>query len=353
MSSHNKKILVIVVLAVLIITAIVLYFVKSSKTTKVEANYQQISKQSLLFPTLSTDGARLIYFNNQQEPGFYSMKVDGTDVKKTLALDTPDEVFYSPDKSQAILQVVYDKYVFEKYGSKFASPGTPDQALTTWSLDLMTGSLKKLDNRITSVCWLSDSSFIYEILDQDNGVNDIYSAKANGAGAVKVVSLPSLNSYGMSVEPNGQDLIVYTIPTDVSPTTLYKLNLPTKTFSKITELADPVKIIALAGDRALATLKPASATPKLVIVSQTGQKDLKVEATTNNIVLTAENEIFVAAKDSKKQSSLFYKINLDSADKTVISLKPPISLNINYLSISPDRKTIYFFESQGAYKLAL
>jgi len=352
MNSFNKKI-IIAAAALILIAAGVYFFYAKNKTTKVEANYQKISDQTVLFPTLSADGTKIIYFNNSQKPAFFMMNLDGTDSQQLFELDTPDEVFYSDDKTQAIVQVVYKQYIFEKYGSKFSSPGTTDQSLTTWQLDMKTGNPQKLNDRIASVAWLDKNKIIYELLDQDNNINTLYSAYSNGTNAGKIIDLPELTGFGISKTDDFENLIVYSIPTDVSKTTIYKLNLKNKTLDKITELDDPVKVVALSAEQALAAVRPAANNPELIVIGANYRKDLGVSATTANVARTADNEIFVAARDTKKNSNTFYKITLDTGKKTVISLKPAVDLDVNSLLISLDKKTIFFFDNNAAYSLNL
>lgn len=348
----NKKVIYIIAGIILIIIGILIYWLTTRpKTEKIQTNYQQFSSAKILFPTLSTNGTKIIYFNNEQEPAFYEMDTSGGNVNKLFALDTPDDVFWSSDSSQAILKVIYNQYIFEKYGSKFASPGTPDQTETTWYFDLKSNKLKKLDNNIVSVIWLSNDKIVCELRDEESGTNTLNLANPDGSDSSKLADLPDLNIYGISLAPGGQNLIVYTVPSDVSGTSIYKLDLQSKNLSKVVDLNDPIKAIALAKDEILITLNPASNNPELAILTGKSEKKLGVAATTDKTVLIDPNTILVVAKDSDNKTNIFYKVDLNTANRTLISLDPKLNVDVRYLLISPDQKTIYFFPESGAYKL--
>jgi len=163
----NKKIWIVIVVVILLVAVAVAWTIgkKSKIVTPQKTEIVKISDIKMLWPGISADQKTIYYFSNAQEPAFFKLDVTTQEVSQiSEALDTPDNVLWSPDFSKAILSVTYDKYVFEKYGSPYANPGTADQTKTKWVYDFGNQKLAQLNSDITNLIWLDNDHLIYSFI---------------------------------------------------------------------------------------------------------------------------------------------------------------------------------------------
>jgi len=355
MNNFNKKIIYIAIAIILVIIGVIIYWLATKpKTEKVQANYQQISSEKVLFPTLSLDGTRIIFFNNEQEPAFYEMDNSGGNINKLFVLDTPTDVLWSPNRNMAILKVVYDKYVFEKYGSKFADPAVPDQAMTTWLLDFKTNKLARLDLNVGSVIWTGDNKIIYQFLKQDENQSTLNIANPDGSNWQKLIDLPFNTSCGLSQAPNSQNLIIYTLPADVSPATIYSFNLESQELKKIKTIdGGQTKAAALSDGKILYTLPSKEKNPQLAIINGDGTNEKKLDffSTIDKTLDLGNEKIFIAEPNSKTGGDDFYIVNLANGQSTKLNVGTDHQYQALNLMVSTDKKTIFFTDKNRLYQI--
>lgn len=176
MKSNNLKIIAIGLGCLLAIALIIIIIINQS-APKVET----VSKTQILFPTLAKDQNNLLYFNNESEAGFYNLDLATKQISPLSGkIDTPDDIIWSPEKNQAILQVTYSS-LFEQYGSVFANPKLPEDALVFWHYNLDTKEMTQLNANIQNVIWSSGGKqIIYSIYDSDSFRNIIGIANPDG-----------------------------------------------------------------------------------------------------------------------------------------------------------------------------
>lgn len=351
----NKKLLMVVLIISLLIAAAIILTIRNTKreVITIDTPWQQVSAEKMLFPTLSPDGKDVIYFNNAKEPAFYQMGIENKEVKKLSGgMGTPDEIIWSPNKTRVILKVAYDQYIFEKYGSKFASPGTPDQTITTWRYELQSQSLTKLDDRIQNVAWTKENEIVYQYLDEEKNISYIATANPDGTGESKIVDLPTVLQYGISFAPGGNTAAIYSIPTDISPSTIYSLSLEDKKLNQIREIEGNTKVIA--ADNKFFFNLPAKRLPQLAVMNEVGtkMKPLGINTILDSIAVLNENKVIIPAQGTSENDT-FYQINL--SDYQVSKMVSPSKEKIKALNlmISPDNKTLYFTSDDYLYKLRL
>lgn len=163
----NKKIwIAIIVVALLITVAIAWTISKKSKTIiSQKTDIIKISDQKMLWPKITSDQKTVYYFSNEKEPAFFKLDLSTKEIKQISdVIDTPGNVIWSPDFSKVILLITYDKYVFEKYGSTYAKPGTPDQSKTIWAYDFQTKKLNQLNSDITNIAWFDNDHLVYSFI---------------------------------------------------------------------------------------------------------------------------------------------------------------------------------------------
>ncbi len=180
-----KKYLYLAIGILLILLVIVLILVLSNRKNKPKvtpASLNQIYQGQVLFPAISADQQKVLFFNNLNEAAFYQLDLTGQNNQKvSKRLDTPDNIIWSPKKDRAILQVTYSN-LFERYGSPFASPGTGDQTITFWQYDFSNKKLSKLASEIKDIIWSSDGqNIVYTFYNQDTLSNNVNIARPDGS----------------------------------------------------------------------------------------------------------------------------------------------------------------------------
>lgn len=92
----------------------------------------------LYMPAVSQNGEKISYFYNlgAKPAGFYELDLATKKTKMiSTSMDTPDYVFWSPDRCQVVLLVTYHSYIFQKYKSCFLRQGARDGESTYWLYD--------------------------------------------------------------------------------------------------------------------------------------------------------------------------------------------------------------------------
>jgi hypothetical protein len=163
----NKKLIIWIIVAVLLIAAIIIVIYSKKRAAETSKTPEQVAQQKMLWPKVSADQKNIYYFNNDKEPAFFQYNLDTKEIKMVSStMDTPDEVIWSPDLKKAILIVIYDKYIFEKYNSPFIKSGTADQTPTKWTYDFETKKLMPLNNNISQILWFDDDRIIYNFFEE-------------------------------------------------------------------------------------------------------------------------------------------------------------------------------------------
>lgn len=351
----NKKTIIIVAVIFLALIGLAIYFTVRNKqnknVVKVNAQLTKVSTETMLFPTLSQDGTKFYYYSNAKDLAFYRQNIDGTQMEKISGiLDQPDFVIFSPDDKYAILEVTYDQYKFEKFASPFTSPGTPDQANTTWVYDFSNQKLIRLSDNIHNIIWQKDDRLIYQQI--SNFIASLNISDADGTNARKITDLPGTQDYGLNILPNGQ-LVVYNEPSDVSEGFIYTLDLTTKKLQEIKKTDLPSTAIGLSnGQILLSTQTKTSFKLSTINVNGSTKKDFKIQTSLNNFIdLGSDQFVITAAKNN--QNNQFILINTKTGKSSVI--KDAEADNVNALNFftSPDKKILYFTSNDILYKLII
>lgn len=347
----NKKILIIgIIVGLLVVVAIAVTVLKKKKTAPlvIQSGLTKISTEEVLFPTLSSDNKKFIYFSNTKEVAFFQMNIDGSDNQQISdPLDTPQNIIWSDDRKKAILRITYNQYVYEKYGSRFASPGTSDQTLTTWYYDLESKELKKLNDNIGQIIWTPENKIIYQFLKPEENINSLDIANADGSDKTKIIDLPTLEQYNFSyLEPN-KSLVLNSSPSDISNSIIYTLELQDNKLTKIKEVKNGTLSKGLANNKILFNLPSNKDFPQIAIMNSDGSAEKKLNVFASLISCKAVDENTLLASNN----NLIELINLKTSKVTIIRDISEENLNPSNLIISPDKKTFYFTSNNKLYKL--
>jgi len=362
----NTKILIIGGTLILIGILILGYFLLRQKkensketTTSFTELAPLISNKKTFFPVLSSNELATLFFNNQDQPAFYKflLKTKGSE-KISQNLDTPHNVLWSPDQTKIILKIFYNKYIFEKYNSQFISPGTQDQALTTWLYDFKTQKLTQLDSNIQGIIWLPNSNkIIYQFYDDINKINSLNIADPNGQNWQKIINLTEDRLYGFGGFADNQTLIYFSNPNDVSGTNIYSTNIQTKQTKQLTEHISKTALVSPGGKKIVYELfqeEIQNYTLAIMNINGDNKKDLKIKTMLQKIIWTPDGEnLITAIRETNNKTDSFYKINIQTGDKQEINYKSKISINAQNLILAQDEKTLYFTSDDFLYKLDL
>lgn len=347
-----KKIVIIfiVVFIALLLLALGLFIrdrVIQSKI-KSQSNLTKVSEEQILFPTLSQGGNKVLYFSASKEPAFYEQNLEGKDVKKiSQNMDTPEIISWSPNKKYALLSLIYDQYIFEKYGSPFASPGTPDQNVVTWLFDLENQKLSKLDNISGTVIWTNDNRLIFQKIVEDKST--LHTANADGGNEELLIDLPSNETYSFSLLPNNQ-LVLCSEPTDESGSMIYNLNLTGRKLTKIKETDLPATALGLENGNILISVQGAKKHKIYLFDSATNkEKELNLDSSLDSLVGIGNNKIIVTGQTKNLNNQL---ITFDISTGKHISVANLVDSNTDIFNLftSLDKKILYFTDNNVLYK---
>ena len=349
----NKKNIIIISIIFLILIGLAIFFSIKNHQKKsdvgLQAQMSKVSTEPMLFPTLSSDGLKIYFYSNTRDLAFYQQNIDGTKLEKMSGnMDEPDNVVWSPGKKYAILEIKYNQYNFEKFASPFASPGTPDQANTTWVYNFANQKITRLSDNISNTIWQNDDHFIYQ--QKDNGVSSLNIAEADGKNSQKITDLPTAQDYGLSFLPNGQ-LIIYNSPTDVSDTTIYVLSIADKKLKEIKKTDLPSTAVALSNGQILVSTQIKNGF-KLYSINDNGTtgKDFKIKTNLESFVdLGSDRFVITAAKNN--QNNQFILINTKTGKNSAIKNAENDNINAFNFFTSPDKKILYFTSNDILYKL--
>jgi len=346
---NNKIKIVIILLITALILGIILFVISYILNPPLKT--EQVSANQILFPSLSTDNKSLLYFNNQDEAAFYKMDLQNKAiVKLSDDMDTPNDVKWSPKKDKVILKIIYQKEIFEKYGSPFIDYKTTDQTITFWIFDLNSKKLFKLNDFITDVIWEANSEeIVYINKDTESGQNEIYKANVDGSNNQKLTDLKTRIYRILSYNQKTNSLIYITNSgvEDQIETHVYKIhqnNQPTELFSN-----------ALAGSISV------SPDNKKIIYSKDDNLYLfDIESNQTNIIFEKiQNSIFTWTVDGQlivvfdyNKSVKLYKVTTTPLKKTLLNVKN-LQTDITNLTISTDDKTLYLISKNLLYKLVI
>ena len=316
----------------------------------------KVIDQKIFFPALATGNQNVLFFSNQQESAFYKFSFSDKKTEKISEnLDAPDNIIWSPDRTKGILLVSYDKYIFEKYGSPFASPETADGTATKWLYDFSPKKLvKQLNSNIQKVFWSPDSQKIFYHYN-DETIDTLNLADPNGQNWQKLADL-SPGWYGFAGWIDEENLVYFRQPTDVSGAEIYTINITSKQVKKLTDGTKNASVAPSGKWIIYELFHRAQENYTLAMMKNDGSgvKDFGLVGGVDKIVWFPDSQSLIAAiRESGKTTDTFYKINSETGQKEEIKYKSESSIDAQNLMLSADGKILYFTSDDYLYKLGL
>lgn len=334
--------LAIGILAAFLIVVIILLVLNQKNKPKVTtASLNQISQEQVLFPAVSSDHQNILYFNNETEAAFYQIDLTGKNNQKTSErLDTPDNIIWSPKKDRAILQVTYNKALFERYGSPFASPGTADQAITFWEYDFSKNRLSQLASEIKDIIWSNDGqNIVYTFYNKDTLSNNVSIAKPDGSDWKPLFSPNYSIQKVISYNPATKTLIFGTIGNNETDN---KLDIYQEIDGNQAQLlidnVDVDSIYPSTDGQQVVVLK--DKVVYLVDVEKATSTSLGLQSTKLAAYWSNDQNFIAAVRPPQEIKDFFYQIDVNTRQKKLWEYKDA-SINTRYL-IYNDNNNLYF-----------
>lgn len=365
-----KKFFIVLGVIVLLATIFFIYVLSRKDKEKTPSliakpHFAQLTKiydKKVFFPALSTDEKNILFYNNEDEAAFYKLSLDNKNIKKiSQNLSTPEDVIWSPDRSKAILKVVYWKGYFEESKSPFTSPDIPNGTLTNWLYDFNTKKLKQLNHNIQSIAWLPNGEgIVYHFLDEEKNISNLSIANPDGSNWQNIITLKydiGEGSYGLAFLDE-KNLIYFTYPSAPADLAFYKLNLETK---KITQLINKSPlgggVLVSPNNQKICfeILHEEDMNYTLGVVDSDGKnkKDLKIKTSLQKSAWASDGQSLIAAvREENKTTDTFYKINITTGQKEEIKYKSETPIDATNLMLTKDGKTLYFTSDDYLYKLS-
>ncbi len=346
----SKKFLFALILLSIIGAGIIAFIIIKNRTLPIVS---KVADNQILFPTLSNDQKYIFYFSNANEAAFYRLELQNQKIEKISEdFDTPDRIIWSPSKNQAILQVTYNKYIFEKYGSPFIRPGVDDQAITFWLYDLNQKKLSPLDLNIRDIIWSKDGQkIVSSYYDEELNHNIINISDPDGTNLENLIKNELPIEKVISYEPANKKLIFgASTPGELeSRLDIYQV-IGSGTPTLIIEAVEPGGIYASSNMEHLVSI--IDGVLNISNLTQNKTQSLKIKTNKNLTVWLNDNQnLIVATRQETTKTDTFYKINSQTLKKNMINHKGTV--DIQNLILSSDQKTLYFTSDDILYKLEL
>lgn len=347
----TKRNLIIIICVMVVITIIfVIVFTNNNSQT---VDFSQIKKtinQQISFPVLSSDSKSLIYFSKDKK---IFIKRNLTTNKEVVILNKNifnlDNIFYSPDRSQAIVKVIYQKDLFSRY-SEFYINNIPDQSIITFYIDFKSGNIVKLSDGIKNLAWFPNGSKIIYYY-QDNTQSNISISKPNGSDWQKVKNLSP--SEGWNFIYQSDSAVYYSRQlSEIGGTNLLRLDLTKRQEGTIINDESYINGKISPDGRNIIYLKFNSKNNNGSLYLrdlQNGQeKNLEIFTSLDRLIWSSDSQqIICAVNENEKDKFTIYNIQNQKIKEVI--LKNENKLNIQNLLISKDSQTIYYTANNYLY----
>lgn len=352
----NRKTIIAIIVILIIFGAFI--FSRCFKNGQTNTNIvsstdiSQIYQSNFFNPALSSDGNYIFYFANiGSSYAFYKLNINKlTSEKLSSNMDVPRNIYWSKNQDKAILEIIYNQYIFEKYGSMFVSPGTPNDAKTFWLYDFTKTKITPLSNSIKSVAWApSGTKIAYQYLANSQNTGNLTIADPDGKNWKNIADV---GSQEYKIEwIDDQSIAYWSLPeTDTQVISLKKVNIDSRVPEAIVtklDLAD-AKFLKNKNYLLVKTIKTDSAQAKIGIVDLSDQEkkfiDLDLDINLDNIIFDAQNNLYYYSNNK------FIKFDFNQKQKTELAT---FTNQSDYLMLDENNKILYFSYNDLLYKLPI
>ncbi|MCL5795627.1 MAG: hypothetical protein M1338_04725 [Patescibacteria group bacterium] len=324
----------------------------NNTNTSASANISQIYQADIFSPVISSDGKYMFYFSNKDSQyHFYKLELANLKNEKISdKFDAPQSIYWSPQQDKALLEVLYNQYIFEKYGSMFIQPGITDGAKTFWLYDFNKNKLTPLSTSIKTVAWsLNGTQIAYQFLPSDQKIGSLSIANPDGSNWKNVVDLGS-GDYKLEWLDD-KNIAFWNKPANNNqPISMNKVNVdngvPEAIVTKI-DISD-AKFLKDKNYLLVKTVNTAEKRETAGIINLADQQkqfiDLGISTDLKNISFDSQNNLYYYS-DNK-----FFKFDLNQ--KKTIELAT-FGNQPDYLFFDENSKLLYFVYNNNLYKLAI
>jgi len=353
---NKKTIYGITAIILLIIIAIVLT-IKPWVKKPVKVVATQLGEMNILDSVISADNQDILYYDLDKLNLYkYNLKTkQQTQISNNFAF-VPEDLIWSPDRSQVIVKIVNDKTKFQDQKSVFFNSNVEDNATMLWNYNLSTKKLALLNSEINNSIgasphnpiWTTDSQkIIYSYADQ-NQTASLYTANPDGSGQQKIGDVPT-DLYSIYIYDSKNKTVYYSTTIDQETETgqIYQYNLSTSKKAKIGINSN----FGLAIDDHRFIYSDNENT-KLYDITSNGQKTLPISLDTWRVAVSSNKNNLVVAIWNKDVGAYYIEnINLqDFSVKKILNLDKGDAANYTNLNIDSNGN-IFFVNNKNLFEI--
>jgi hypothetical protein len=315
------------------------------------ANISQVIQSNVFNPAISSDGKALFYFSNQA--AFYNFdKLDLTSLKNEKIsdnFDAPQNIYWSPNQDKIIMEVIYNQYVFEKYGSAFLKPGTADGTKTFWLYDFNKKKLTPLSSSIKKVAWSPDGTKIaYHYLESGQKIGNLTIANPDGTNWINIADTND-SDYKIAWLDN-KNIAYWNLSANSQAININKVNVDSRVPEAIVTKLDISDAMFLKDKNYLLveTVNSEAKRQTAGIIDLADQQktftELGIDINIKNVCFDSQNNLYFYSNNK------FFKFDLAKKQKTELA---SFANEPDYLLLDENNKLLYFAYSNNLYKLTI
>ena len=196
----NKTNYWVIGIAAYIILFLVVAIISFVKPNPLPTKALAVNNFRSLAPTVSVNGEEIYYYDLGAANLYkFLLKNGGRIPLSDNMSETPLDLIWSPDKTQVIIKVLYDKKKFEENNSVLANSDFVDQATMLWHYNLATKKYTMLNKYIFNPApeaplnpiWTADSSKIIYYLYLNPSETTLNIANPNGTESQSLGKVPN------------------------------------------------------------------------------------------------------------------------------------------------------------------
>lgn len=243
----------------------------------------QVLQQDVAFPAVTADGKKLLYYGVGQGNRTGIVRVDLATGNQELFRPLPavSAIEWSPDRSRAILSLLYNEEAIRATDSRFLANNLFPGAITVWLYDIQQDRLEQLPQNISSATWSPNGSqILYHYFDL-SGVEPISELSVRepfSSSHEKLVDIPPAPSYTLTFLDASTVMAVPNLSDPLGTSTIYFVDMASKTLTSREE--DSVSSAVAAPDGRHILIASVGEKPNWRLFDRTtnSQRDLKLDA---------------------------------------------------------------------------
>jgi len=284
-----------------------------------------------------------------------------TQIKTKLSqdMDQPSKIIWSPDGSQAIIKIEYNKYNFEKFNSPFVNKSVADGTVMLWHYNLNTNKYIMLsqdifapasDNPLNPV-WSADSkSIVYYSVDQTTKIKSLKTSNPDGTNP-RTIGTVSARLFSILKYDSASGTVLYSTSNvnDDNSISIYQLNLATQQEKTIIENVSSVgnfdNLIFYTKDN-----------KSYIYDDQSGKTNkISIDLAANNFTYNVTSGVLISlGKNKSKQAMYLIKLqNLKPLREFELDFGDKQPESIENLALTKDAKKLLFTSGDNLFSIPI